>query len=157
MSMTVARLEHLEQPRRRLIVLGALGGYPAAVLVLVALKHTALNKWGILAVFGLLMVFTVAALTVAYGYARGRIDGRKALLDERDLEMREHAYAVAHRFLAAVLIGATAAVEVYLTNGNTLHLNANDTLPVMMWVVVYVPVLPSLMLAWSEPTQPVDD
>ena len=126
-------------------------------MVLVALKHTALNKWGILAVFGLLLLSTVSAILMAYGYARGRIDGRKALLDERDLEMREHAYAVAHRFLAAVLIGATAAVEVCLTNGNTLHLNANDTLPVMMWVVVYVPVLPSLMLAWSEPTQPVDD
>ena len=157
MSTTVARIDHLQQPRRKLIVLGALVGYPAAVLILVALKHTALNKWVILAVFGLLMLFTVSALLMAYGYARGRIDGRKAHLDERDLEIREHAYAVAHRFLAAVLIGATAAVEVYLTNGNTLHLHANATLPVMMWVIVYVPALPALMLSWIEPTQPVDD
>ena len=157
MSTTVAWIDHLEQPRRKLIVLGALVGYPAAVLTLVALKRTTVDKGVTLAVFGLLLLFTVSAIVMAYGYARGRIDGRKAHLDERDLEIREHAYAVGHQFLAAVLIGATAAVEVYLTNGNTLSLNANDTLPVMMWVVVYVPALPALMLAWIEPTQTVDD
>ena len=156
MPTTAAWIDHLEQPRRKLIVLGALVGYPAAVLILVALKHTTVDKGVTLAVFGLILLFTVSALLMAYAYARGRIDGRTAHLDERDLEIREHAYAVGHRFLAAVLIGATAAVEIYLTNGNTLSLNANDTLPVMMWVVVYVPALPALMLAWIEPTQTVD-
>ena len=156
MSTTLAWIDRLEQPRRKLIVLGALVGYPTAVLILVALKRTTLNPGVTLAVFGLLMLFTLSAIVIAYGYARGRIDGRKAHLDERDLVIREHAYAVGHRFLAAVLIGAMAVVEVYLTNGNTMELNANDTLPVLMWVVVYIPALPSLMLAWIEPTQTVD-
>lgn len=155
-TTTTSRFEYLPQSRRRLLVAAALAGYPVAVAALVALKHTGLNRWLILAVFVVLMLLTVATLGVGYCYARGRIDGRAARLDERDLALRQQSYALSHRVLAAILIAATAATEIYLTSGYTPRVSANAFLPAMMWVVLYIPALPSLMLAWIETDQPAD-
>ena len=157
MNTTItSRVEYLPRSRRRLVVAVALAGYPAAVAVLAGLKHTSLNRGLILALFLLVLLFTVAALAVGYRYARGRIDGRGARLDERDLALRQQAYALSHRVLAAILIAATAATVIYLTSGNTLRLDANNVLPATIWVIVYIPALPSLMLAWIETDQPAD-
>ena len=156
MTTRTARIEYLPRARRRLLVAAGLAGYPIAVALLVALKHTTLNRWLILALFLLALLPAVTALLLAYGYARGRIDGRRARLDERDLGLRQQAYAASHRILAATLIIAAAVTEVYLTNGNTLRLGANTLLPALMWVIVYIPALPSLMLAWIETDRPAD-
>jgi len=157
MNTTItSKVEYLPRSRRRLLVAVALAGYPLAVAVLAGLKHTSLNPWLILALFLLLLLPTVAALGVGYRYARGRIDGRCARLDERDIALRQQAYALSHRVLAAILIAATAITFIYLSSGNTLKLDANTVLPVTMWVIVYVPALPSLMLAWIETDQPAD-
>jgi hypothetical protein len=99
---------------------------------------------------------TLATLAFGYRYARGRIDGRGARLDERDLALRQQAYALSHRVLAAILIAATAITEIYLTSGNTMRLDANTFWPAAIWVIVYLPALPSLMLAWIETDQPAD-
>jgi len=133
-----------------------LAGYPVAVAVLAALKHTTLNRWIILAIFLAVLLPTVATLAVGYSYARGRIDGRRVRLDERDLAMRQQAYALSHRVLVGILVAATAVTEVYLTSGNTLRLDANTFWPAAMWVILYIPALPSLMLAWIETDQPAD-
>ena len=127
-----------------------------AVAALAALKHTSLNRWLILALFLLLLLPTLVTLAVGYRYARGRIDGRRARLDERDLALRQQAYALSHRVLAAILVTATAATEIYLTSGNTLQLDASTFWPATMWVIMYIPALPSLMLAWIETDQPAD-
>jgi hypothetical protein len=150
------KVEYLPRSRRRLLVAGALAGYPAAVAVLTGLKHTGLNRWLILAAFLVVLLPTVAALLVGYRYARGRIDGRTARLDERDLALRQQAYALSHRVLAVILVVATAITEIYLTSGNTLRLDANTFWPAAMWVILYIPALPSLMLAWIETDQPAD-
>jgi hypothetical protein len=149
-------IEYLPRSRRRLLVVSALAGYPAAVAVLAGLKHTGLNRWLILALFLLVVLPTLATLAVGYQYARGRIDGRRARLDERDLALRQQAYALSHRVLAAILIAATAVTEIYLTSGNTLRLDASTFWPAAMWVIVYLPALPSLMLAWIETDQSAD-
>jgi len=151
-----SEVEYLPRSRRRLLVAVALAGYPVAVAALAGLKHTSLNRWLILALFLVLLLPTLIALFVGYRYARGRIDGRCARLDERDLALRQQAYALSHRVLAATLIAATAITEIYLTSGNTLRLDANTFLPAAMWVIVYLPALPSLMLAWIETDQPAD-
>ena len=157
MNTTTTRgIEYLSQSRRRLLVAAALAGYPVAVAVLAALKHTGLNRWLILALYLLLLLPTVATLAVSIRYARGRIDGRCARLDERDLALRQQAYALSHRVLAAILVTATAATEIYLTSGNTLQLDASTFWPATMWVIMYIPALPSLMLAWIEADQPAD-
>jgi hypothetical protein len=155
-TSVVGGIEYLPRSRRRLLVAAALVSYPVAVTVLVGLKHTGLNRWLILAIFLLLLAVTVATVLLGYGYARGRIDGRRARLDERDLALRQQAYALSHRVLAAILIVATAVTEIYLTSGNTLQVDANTFLPAMMWVIVYIPALPSLMLTWIETDQPAD-
>ena len=155
-TMTTSRIEYLPRSRRRSLVAVALVGYPVAVAALAALKHTSLNRWLILALFLLLVLPTLATLTVSYRYARGRIDGRRARRDERDLALRQQAYALSHRVLAAILIAATAATEIYLTSGNTLQLDASTFWPATMWVIMYIPALPSLMLAWIETDQPAD-
>lgn len=156
MNTTITKVEYLPRSRRRLLVAAALAGYPVSVAALAALKHTGLNRWLILTIFLGLVLPTVATLGVGYCYARGRIDGRAARLDERDLALRQQAYALSHRVLAAILIAATAAAEIYLTSGNTPRVDANALLPAMMWVVLYIPALPSLMLAWIETDQPAD-
>ena len=157
MNTTItSRIEYLPRSRRRTLVAVALAGYPVAVAALVGLKHTSLNPWLILAVYLLLLLPTLAAVVVSYGYARGRIDGRRARLDERDLALRQQAYALSHRVLTVILIAATAITEIYLTSGNTLQLDANTFWPATMWVIVYIPALPSLMLAWIETDQPAD-
>src|SRR5690242_10180202 len=115
-ATTTSRIEYLPRSRRRTLVAVALVGYPVAVAGLAALKHTSLNQWLILALYLLLLLPTLA---VSIRYARGRIDGRCARLDERDLALRQQAYALSHRVLAAILITATAATEIYLTSGNT--------------------------------------
>jgi hypothetical protein len=155
-TTTTSRIEYLPRSRRRTLVAVALAGYPVAVAVLAALKHTSLNRWLILAVFLLLLLPTLVTLAVGYRYARGRIDGRCARLDERDLSLRQQAYALSHRVLTVILIAATAVTEIYLTSGNTMRLDANTFWPATMWVIVYIPALPSLMLAWIETDQPGD-
>jgi hypothetical protein len=155
-TTTTSRIDYLPRSRRRTLVAVALAGYPVAVAALAALKHTSLNRWLILALFLLLLLPTVAAVLVSYRYAHGRIDGRRARLDERDLALRQQSYALSHRVLAAILIAATAVTEIYLTSGNTLQLDANTFWPAAMWVIVYLPALPSLMLAWIETDQPAD-
>jgi len=149
-------VEYLPRSRRRLLVVAALVGYPVAFAALAGLKHTGLNRWLILLFFLLLLAPILAVLTVAYRYAHGRIDGRRVRLDERDLALRQQAFALSHRVLAAILIAATAITEVYLTSGYTMRFDANTFLPAMMWVVLYLPALPSLMLAWIETDQPAD-
>jgi len=141
---------------RRVLVGAAVLAYPAAVVALVGLKHTGLNRWIILAVFLVLALAAFGLVAVGYGYARGRIEGRCARLDERDLALRQQAYALSHRILAAVLIAATAGITIYLTSGNVLRLDANSFWPAVMWVIVYIPALPALMLAWIETDQPAD-
>ena len=155
-TITTSRIEYLPRSRRRALVAVALAGYPVAVAALAGLKHTSLNRWLILALCLLLLVPTLATLTVSYRYARGRIDGCRARLDERDLTLRQQAYALSHRVLATILIAATAITEIYLTSGNTLQFDANTFWPVAVWVIVYLPALPSLMLAWIETDLPAD-
>ena len=164
MNTTLTReIEYLPRSRRRLLVAVALAGYPVAVTVLAGLKHTSVNRWLILAIFLLLLMPTLVTLAVGYRYARGRIDGRcarldgrRVRLDERDLALRQQAYALSHRVLTVILIAATAITEIYLTSGNTLQLDANTFWLAAMWVIVYLPALPSLMLAWIETDQPAD-
>ena len=155
-TTTTSRIDYLPRSRRRTLVAVALAGYPVAVAALAGLKHTSLNRWLILAVFLLLLLPTLATLLAGYRYARGRIDGRCARLDERDLALRQQAYALSHRVLAAILIAATAVTEIYLTSGNTLRLDASTFLPAALWVIVYIPALPALMLTWIETDQPAD-
>ena len=155
-TTTTSRIEYLPRSRRRRLVAVALAGYPVAVAALVALKHGDLNRWFVLAVFLLLLLPTLAALAVGYRYARGRIGGRRVRLDERDLSLRQQAYALSHQVLVVILIAATAVTEIYLTSGNTLRLDAVNFWPVAMWVIIYLPALPALMLAWIETDQPAD-
>ena len=151
-----SQVENLPRARRRLLVAVALIGYPVAAALLAGLKHTTMNRWLILAIFLLVLLPTVATLLAGYRYARGRIEGRRVRLDERDLALRQQAYALSHRVLAVVLVAVTAVTEIYLASGNTLRFDANTFWPVTTWVIVYIPALPSLMLAWIETDQPVD-
>jgi len=100
-TATTTEIEYLPRSRRRAVAAVALAGYPVAVAVLAALKHTSLNRWLILALFLLLLLPTLVTLAISYRYARGRIDGRCARLDERDLALRQQAYALSHRVLAS--------------------------------------------------------
>jgi len=153
----VHRLESLPRAPRRAWVLAALVGYPAAYGTLAALKGTTLPAGWVLTVFLMIIAGTVGALWVSYVYARGRLDGRRGVhLDERDRHLTVRSYALAHRVLATALLAAVIVVQLYLTTGQVITVDAATFLPVLMWVVLYVPALTVLMLAWIEPEPPAD-
>jgi hypothetical protein len=104
------------------------------------------------------MVGVLGPLTVVYGYGRCRPDcRRRAGLDERDRALVGQAYVASHRVLTWVLLVATLGVVGYLSNGNVLTLDAANATPAVLWIVVYLPALPTLMLAWIEPDPVADD
>lgn len=151
-----ARLQGLPRiPRRGIVAMGLLG-YPLAFGGVVALRRSGLSRWLILAIFLVVIALTLAALVAAYGYARGRIDGRGVRVDERDQALRQQAYASGHRVLAAIVILTVLLVEGYLATGHTVRVNGNTFLPALVWVSVYIPALPTLMLTWIEPSAPAD-
>lgn len=155
MNPMTKRIDRMPRPRRRAVVAIGLAGYPLAVALLIALKDAGLNRFVTLAVFLAAALVSAAAVLVGYGYARGRIDGR-GRLDERDLSLRQQAYAASHRVLAVILIVVAAVTEVYVTSGHALRLDSGTILPALMWVIVYIPALPALMLSWIEKDLPAD-
>ena len=151
-------VSQLPRVRRPPLVIAALAGYPLAAAVLLALKRTGLPPGLVLAGFlVVLVVLVIGPLTVLYRYTRGRIDGRGAQLDERQLSLTVQAYAAAHRVLTGILIAAALAVAIYLAGGRTVTLDAVTATPALLWVIVYLPALPMLMLSWIEAEPPADD
>ena len=147
----------MDRSRRRCLVAAGLVGYPLAVAVLAALKQTSLNRWLILAVFLDLVGLSAMAMILIYRLARGRMGAARTVrLDERERALCEQAYVLSHQLLAAILVLAVLGSEGYLAAGNQVRVNGNFFLPVLMWVVVYLPALPSMMLAWIEPTALAD-
>ena len=153
---TTSRFEYLPRSRRRLLVAVALAGYPVAVAVLAGLKHTGLNLWLSLVLYLVVLLPRLVALSVGVQYAQGRAGGNTTGLDERGLALRQQAYALSHRVLAAILTAAAVITEIYLSIGNTIRLDADTFWHATIWVLVYIPLLPSLMLAWIEIDQPAD-
>jgi len=78
-------------------------------------------------------------------------------LDERQRDLAVRARALSYGVLFAFIVAIAGAWAVYVTTVGPVVLGAELLLPVAIVVGVYLPVLPSAVLAWIEPDAPPED
>lgn len=156
----MSRLRTASQRTRRLIVLGTFVAYPLVYLGYAVLSRTgALPPVSLLwAPIAIVLMFGFAAgLFAIYAITRNRAEPESAELDERQHELAVQARALSYGVLLAFIVAIAAAWAVYVTTVGPVTLGADLLLPVAIVVGVYLPVLPSAVLAWIEPDAPPED
>lgn len=154
------RLRVLSRRTRRLIVLGTFVAYP-----LVYVGYALLSRVGALPAVSLLwapvaivLMFGFAAgLFAIYGITRTRAEPEAVELDERQRDLAVHARALSYSLLLGFIVAIAAAWAAYVTTVGPVVLGPELLLPMAIVVGVYLPVLPSAVLAWIEPDAPPED
>jgi ABC-type tungstate transport system substrate-binding protein len=145
---------------RRLIVFGTFVAYPLLYVGYALLSRSGALPavsllWAPVAV--LLMFGFAIGLFVIYGVTRNRAEPDDTELDERQRGLAVRARALSYGVLLAFIVAIAAAWAVYVTSVGPVTLGADLLLPVAIVVGVYLPVLPSAVLAWIEPDAPPED
>lgn len=154
------RLRSMPRRTRRLIVLGTFVAYPLLYVGYAVLSRSgALPAVSLLwAPFAIALMFGFAAgIFVIYGTTRNRAEPDAIELDERQRDLAVRARALSYGVLLAFIVAITALWAVYVTSVGPVTLGPELLLPVAIVVGVYLPVLPSAVLAWIEPDAPPDD
>lgn len=151
------RLPMLGRRARRLLVIGAFGGYPLLQLgyaLLVAPGRLAQPIWAPIAI----VLFSVSLIGVfaIYGYGQGRLGDGRRVPDERQRAMRDRALVVSYG-VAATVIGLGVAAVALLALQGPLVLGFADMVPLVIGLGLYLPFLPFAALAWIEPDAPTDE
>ena len=141
---------------RRLLVAAAFLGYPLlniGYFSLVAPGRLSSIAWAPIAV--LLFGATLIGVIGVYGYARGRAD-MKADLDERERQVRDQAWIHAYGIVTAAVAIVVGALALVASFSGPVTIGMNELTPVIVGIGLYLPLLPSATLTWSEPDFPVD-
>jgi hypothetical protein len=141
---------------RRSLVVAAFLGFPLVNLgyaVLVAPGRLASAVWAPIAIA--LFSATLIGVVGIYGYARGRAD-MKAELDERQGQVRDQAWIHAYELLVLVVVAAIGALALVTSFGSPVSVGMGELTPVIVGIGLYLPLLPSATLTWSEPDLPAD-
>jgi hypothetical protein len=154
------RLRTMSRRTRRLVVLGTFVAYP-----LVYVGYALLSRGGTLpavstlwAPIAVVLMFGFAAgVFVIYATTRNRAEPEAIELDERQRDLAVRARALSYGVLLAGIVAIAAAWAVYVTRVGPVTLGPDLLLPVAIVVGVYLPVLPSAVLAWIEPDAPPED
>ena len=154
------RLGTMSRRTRRLVVLGTFVAYP-----LVYVGYALLSRAGSLPAVGtlwapiaiVLMFGFAAGVFVIYGTTRNRAEPEAIELDERQRDLAVRARALSYGVLLAGIVAVAAVWAVYVTTVGPVTLGPELLLPVAIVVGVYLPVLPSAVLAWIEPDAPPED
>jgi hypothetical protein len=154
------RLRSMPRRTRRLIVLGTFVGYP-----LLNVGYALLYRAGALPVLSLLwapiailVLFGFAiGVFVIYGVTRNRAEPEAIELDERQRDLAVRARALSFGVLLTFIVAIAGAWAVYVTTVGPVTLGAELLLSVAIVVGVYMPMLPSAVLAWIEPDAPPED
>jgi hypothetical protein len=141
---------------RRWAVAAAFLGYPLLLIgysLLVEPGRIPSLLWAPIAI--ILFSATLVGAVAVYGYGQGRMD-RRASLDERELQMADHALVVSYGVLAtavALALGVLAVVATF----QTIEIHMESLAPWLIAAGVYLPMLPFASMAWIEPDVPVDE
>ena len=154
------RLRTTSRRTRRLIVLATFVAYP-----LLSVGYAFLSRAGALPAVSLLwapiaivLMFGFAAgLLAIYAITRNRAEPEAVELDERQRDLAVHARALSYGLLLAFIVAIAAVWAIYVTTVGPVTLGAELLLPVAIVAGVYLPVLPSAVLAWIEPDAPPED
>lgn len=141
---------------RRALVLAAFLGYPllnAGYAGLVAPGRLASAAWAPIAI--VLFSLTLVGVVGIYGYARGRAD-MKDDLDERQRQVRDRAWIHAYELLILVVTLVVGGLAVVTSFGGPVTIGMTELTPFVIGLGLYLPLLPSAALTWSEPDVPPD-
>ena len=100
---------------------------------------------------------TISGAFLLYGYVRGRAELPGRNLDERQRQLRDHAWILSYQVLSAVVILGVivAGIEAFVLE-RPVTLDASAINALVLSVAVLLPVLPTAALAWIEP-DPIEE
>jgi hypothetical protein len=145
---------------RRLVVLGTFVAWPLLNVGYALLSRTgALPAVSLLwAPIAILLLFGFAlGVFVIYAVTRNRAEPQASELDERQRDLAVRARALSYSVLLVFIMAVAGAWAIYVTTVGPVTLGAEWLLTVAIVVGVYLPVLPSAVLAWIEPDAPPED
>jgi hypothetical protein len=99
---------------------------------------------------------TLVGVFAIYGYARDKAS-MDADLDEREQRIRDQAWIHAYGFLATVVVAVVAIIALITSTSGPVTIGMEVIGPVGISLALYLPILPSAMLAWTEPDVVGDD
>jgi len=142
---------------RRIWVVLAFAGFPLVNLGYLGLVQTgrlSQTVWAPIAI--VLFAATLAGVFAIYGYARDRAS-MTADLDEREQRSRDEAWIGAYGFLSTVVVAGVAILVLIASGSGRVSIGMDVLTPVAIALGLYLPILPSAMLAWAEPDVASDD
>ena len=154
------RLQSMPRRTRRLVVLGTFVAWP-----LLSVGYALLSRAGALPAVSLLwapiaillLVGFAIGVFVIYGVTRNRAEPEATELDERQRDLAVRARALSYTGVLVCVVALAGAWAVYVTTIGPFTLGAGWLLTVAIVVGVYLPILPSAVLAWIEPDAPPED
>jgi hypothetical protein len=152
----IRRMAVASRRTRRLLVVAAFLGYPflqAGYLTLVAPGRLSNVVWAPLAIA--LFAVTLVGVVGIYAYARGRAD-MNADLDERQRHLRDQAWIVAYGIVTTVAALLLAALALITSFNGPITIGMGDLVPFLIGFGLYLPLLPSAALTWTEPDPPAE-
>jgi len=154
------RIRSVSRRSRRLVVLGTFVAWPVLYVGYgLSARSGALPSvsqlWAPLAIV-LMFGFAAGVITI-YGITRSRAEPTSSELDERQRDLAVRARALSYGVLLAFVVASAGLWAVYVTFVGPVTFGPELLLPVAIVVGVYLPALPSAVLAWIEPDEPPED
>ena len=154
------RLQSMPRRFRRFVVLGTFVAWPLlnvgyALLSRAGTVPVVSELWAAIAIL-LLFGFAIGVFVI-YAATRNRAEPEATELDERQRDLAVRARALSYTVLLVFIVALAGAWAVYVTTVGPVTLGAEWLLTVAIVVGVYLPVLPSAVLAWIEPDAPPED
>lgn len=135
--------------RRRLVML-AVGGYALAILAQ-ELLHLGDGLWVVIAVLGMLLTMT-GAIQLMQPRRLGLPEGRDPHLDERQWQIVARAHTTAYRILGvAFILGSLYFYAAHKFGHLPLPTQDFTWLTIYIGAILFIPTLPTIVLAWMEP------
>ncbi len=145
-------LSRARRPIRRAMVLASFAGYPLLLLgyyTLVATGRLSQVIWAPIAV--VLMSLTIFGLIGVYSFSRDRAQLDGPTLDERQRVLGLRAYALSYSVLMTAVWAVISPLALAIVFGGPVTITAEWVLPMIVSASVYLPAMPSAVLAWIEP------
>jgi hypothetical protein len=145
---------------RRLVVLGTFIAYPLLYVGFAVLARSGdvppvSQLWPPVAI--VLMFGFMVGIVAIYAMTRSRAEPTAAELDERQRDLAVRARALSYGVLLTAIVAIAGLWAVYVTLVGPVTIGPEWLIPVAIVAGVYLPVLPSAVLAWIEPDAPPDE